>query len=67
MKLLTAADTARKLRVSTQTLWRWTRARVCPAPITVEGSKRWIDEDLDAWILSKKENTDGSERETQAI
>lgn len=70
MKLLTAIDVARKFSVTTQTVWRWSRTGKIPEPISIAGSTRWIDEDLDAMILSKKESEgtqDGSQGKTEAI
>ena len=67
MNLLTIHDVARKLRVSTQTIWRWARAGKFPQPIGAEGATRWIDEDVDTWIHSKKEAANGSQGEAQTV
>ena len=48
--LLTAAQVADLLGVSTRTLWRLRSAGSVPAPVKLGGSVRWRGSELHQWI-----------------
>jgi len=50
--LLTARQVAAQLNISVRTLWRLESSGKLPRPVVVGSSKRWIREELLAWISS---------------
>lgn len=50
--LLSAADVALMLNVSTRTVWRLDAAGKLPKAVAVGGLKRWRREELAAWIVA---------------
>jgi excisionase family DNA binding protein len=48
--LLSAAEVAALLNISTRTLWRLLSARQVPEPIRLGGSVRWRREEVETWI-----------------
>jgi len=56
MKGITRAEVAAKVGVHKQTIWRWSKQKLFPAPVQI-GPKtwRWLEEDVDNWLTSKKE------------
>jgi excisionase family DNA binding protein len=48
--LITAAELARMLQVSTRTLWRLRSAGQLPQPVQFGGSVRWRLEEVQKWI-----------------
>ena len=48
--MYTVDDMSRELRISRQTLYRWRKAGVLPAPVLIGGSIRWREQDVAAWL-----------------
>jgi prophage regulatory protein len=48
--LITAAQLAQRLQVSTRTLWRMRSAGRLPGPVRVGGIVRWRLEEIQKWI-----------------
>lgn len=50
--LLTAAQVAAVLQISTRTLWRLLSGRKVPEPVRLGGAVRWRAEDIKNWIAA---------------
>jgi len=50
MALMDARDVARRLNVSTRTVWRLLSAGQLPKPVRIGRSVRWRHEVLEEWI-----------------
>lgn len=48
--LITAAELARLLKISTRTLWRLQSAGRLPAPVRFGGTVRWRQDEVRNWI-----------------
>ena len=48
--LLTAAELARLLQVSTRTLWRLRSSGRLPSPVRIGGTVRWALADIKKWL-----------------
>ena len=48
--LLTVADMARLLGISTRSVWRLTRAGRCPKPVRLGRATRWRRREVEAWV-----------------
>lgn len=55
MNLLSTTDVSRRVRLSKATLWRLRqRYSDFPKPILINGTPRWVAEEIDDWFLSKR-------------
>lgn len=55
---ITTTDLASRTGLSKVTIWRYRkRYRDFPQPIEIEGSSvlRWVAEDVDAWMLGRRQ------------
>lgn len=54
--LLSAAQVARKLGISTRTVWRLTSGGHLPQPVAIGRCTRWYRADVDGFALALKKN-----------
>jgi predicted DNA-binding transcriptional regulator AlpA len=50
--LIDADEVARRLGVSTRTVWRLNSARKLPRPVTLGRSKKWRPEEIGRWVAA---------------
>ena len=54
-RLLRLRDVESKTGLSHSTIYRWMDGDMFPKPVKIGlGSVRWLEEDLDQWILARK-------------
>ena len=61
VRLLSLQDIQRKLSISRTALWAFQRRRGFPAPILIGESKRYIEAEIDAWLLTQPRATGGED------
>lgn len=66
MQLLRSKAVAAKFSTSENTIWRWSRETDFPKPFKVNGLTVWDENELNNWLTSKKEMSNGSRSETES-
>ena len=51
-RLLKSSDMARKLNICRRTLFRMNKANKVPAPLEIYRGLRWVESEVDNWILA---------------
>ena len=52
-QLLKAPQVAKRLHISLQSLWVYRAQGFMPLPIKLRGTVRWLESDIDKWILAR--------------
>ena len=56
-RLLNTRDLQKIIPVSQMTLWRWTRQKIFPKPISINNRNYWRWSDVQAWIANEERKT----------
>jgi excisionase family DNA binding protein len=66
-RLMTAAEVARLLQISTRTLWRLLSCGRIPAPLRFGGNVRWRQEEVLRWIEQRCPEKDSTAPTTRKM